>query len=378
MIATVPAPATSGPGRPGKRLALEAGAGHAAGIEFGHSYIQVAVSDLNRDILAARTQSAVVHGNADEALHTAASLLRDALTSAGVGMDTIFGVGVTVPGPVDTLRAKSEPPTIVPGWEGACVVDALHAELDVPVYVDHDIPVGVLASSVFGAGKDVDTFAYVDIGSGIGVGLVLDGRLFRGWNGSAGELGHVRVSEYGPFCYCGNRGCLQAIASGNAIVDALRPTFGPDLDLAQVLDRAQDGDVACRRAIEDAAAAIGNALANLCNIINPQRLIIGGQVSWVGDLLLDPIRTAVHRRTIQTASDVDIVRSPLDGNETILGALSLVPVDPEMLVRRYVAVDWPDRGISRTAPPHRKSNGPEPMDRRVADLGPTAPIRSRS
>ncbi len=161
--------------------------------------------------------------------------------------------------------------------------------------------------------------------NGIGAGLIVAGRLFRGAGGTAGEIGHTILDETGDICRCGNRGCLETYAAGPAIVELLRRSLGEDLTLETVLARAAEGEAGCRRAIADAGRHVGTAAANLCNVLNPQRIVVGGSIGTAGDVLLEPMREAVARYAIHTAAaDVEIVPSELGDRAELLGALALV------------------------------------------------------
>jgi predicted NBD/HSP70 family sugar kinase len=162
------------------------------------------------------------------------------------------------------------------------------------------------------------------VSAGIGAGLILGGEIYRGTGGTAGELGHVLVDESGPICRCGNRGCLETLAGGPAIVELLRPSHGPGLTLEHVIALAVDGDSGARRAIADAGRVLGRSVAAIVNAFNPELIIVGGSVGAAGDVLLDPLREAVHRYAIPSAAnDVRITRGVLGDRAEVLGALEL-------------------------------------------------------
>jgi predicted NBD/HSP70 family sugar kinase len=155
--------------------------------------------------------------------------------------------------------------------------------------------------------------------------LIIEGRPFRGAGGTAGEIGHTIVDPEGPVCRCGNRGCLETLVGAPALLELLRPTLGP-LTLREVLARADDGDAACRRTIADAGGAIGAAAAGtLCNLFNPDRIVVGGDLGAAGELLLAPLRDALLRAAIPSAgADVDVVAGVLGDRAEVLGAIALV------------------------------------------------------
>jgi predicted NBD/HSP70 family sugar kinase len=165
--------------------------------------------------------------------------------------------------------------------------------------------------------------AYLRLSAGIGAGLVIGGRPFRGARGVAGEIGHVLVDPQGPICRCGNRGCLETFASPPALCELLRRSHGP-ITVPRLLALAAEGDAGARRVIHDAGRVVGRAVADLCNFINPDLVIVGGDLSAAGDLLLDPMREAVRRFAIPAAAeDVRITAGVLGDRAEVLGSLAL-------------------------------------------------------
>jgi predicted NBD/HSP70 family sugar kinase len=173
---------------------------------------------------------------------------------------------------------------------------------------------------------------HIDVGEGIGAGVIIAGRLYRGASGSAGELGHTVISEDGPLCRCGNLGCLEAIAGGLAIVDDLKSRYS-GLKLGDVIVRAMSGDDACIRAIADAGRHIGVAAANLSSMFDPGRIVVGGQLARSGELLLGPIRQVVDRSfAARVTAPPEIVAGQLGERAPVLGSLGLA-IDEVSLFR---------------------------------------------
>ena len=212
---------------------------------------------------------------------------------------------------------------ITPAWAGLDPAAVLEDELGLPIHLDGDANAGALADYIFGAAQGYDFAAYVRLSATVGIGLVLDGRLFRGAGGAAGELGHVVIDPNGPICRCGNRGCLETFAGGPALIEQLRRSHG-ELTVPRILELAAEGDRGCQRVVFDAGRVVGLALADLCNTVNPDVVVVGGELSAAGDLLLDPLRAAIRQHVIQTsATDVAVVQSPLGARAELLGALAL-------------------------------------------------------
>jgi glucokinase len=257
------------------------------------------------------------------ALKTVAAAARELAERAGVEPSQLGGAGLAVPGSVDAERGILRMAPNLPGWRdvpvGAIVADALA----VPVLVEHDVRMAALGEARLGAGQGVASFVCVTVGTGIGAALVLDGRLYRGATGAAGEIGHVPVPEGRTVCGCGRRGCLETVASGRAIALRARElTAGGDaLTAADVFARAAAGDAACARVVADAVAALAAGLTILVNVLNPEVIAIGGGVAAAGAALLEPVRAAVRASAwAPAAAVVRIVPAMLGTRAGAIGA----------------------------------------------------------
>ncbi|HWH12791.1 MAG TPA: ROK family transcriptional regulator [Solirubrobacteraceae bacterium] len=342
-------PASSRAGRPARSIRLVRAAGVAVGVEFSEQRVRVVACDRAHQVLAEGSREMPEAYDAREGMDQAAILVEEVLCRERIAADELIGVGLGLPGPIHVSSGKVGLSAILPGWVGLTVADEMSSRLGVPVHVDNDANLAALAELRWGAGRGHETLVYLKVSTGIGAGLVIGGRLFRGVGGTAGEIGHVMVDEHGPICRCGSRGCLETAAGARAIVDLLKPSFGRDLTIEGVLERAQQGDPACRRAITAAGFRLGDCLANVCNTLNPSLIVVGGALAAARNLVLDPLRTAVHRRAIPSAADdVEIVASELGDRAELLGAVALVlheteagrpgpPEDPELLVRAPLA-----------------------------------------
>jgi predicted NBD/HSP70 family sugar kinase len=180
----------------------------------------------------------------------------------------------------------------------------------------------------------VASSAYLKLSDGVGAGLMLNGQLYRGRIGTAGEIGHTTMQEYGTLCRCGNRGCVETLASSQAVLGLLRPTHGGRLTIARLVELARGGDAGCRRVLADTGRHVGIAVANLCNLFNPDRIIVGGELARAGELLLDPLRLTLVRYGIPSAvADLDLVVGELGERAQLLGAVALaagnVPIAPQ-------------------------------------------------
>jgi predicted NBD/HSP70 family sugar kinase len=320
-----PEDAAGAQGRPPVLLSFDPRAGAVLGLHFDHPVLRVAVADLGYEILAEASVPVDVDHDAQDSIDAAVALVDEVLAASGVQRDRLLGAGVGLAGPIDQATGTVGSSAILPGWVGMQVAQELEARLGVPVHVDNDANVGALAESVLGAGRGASEMAYIMLGSGIGAGLIIGGQVYRGSGGTAGEMGHVLVNEQGPLCRCGNRGCLETYAGADALLDLLRRQHGDELTVDGLVELARDGDAACQRVIADAARFVGVAAATLCNQLNPERLVFGGELARTGSLLLDPLRESIERYALKSAAaDVRVVLGELGDRAELLGALVLV------------------------------------------------------
>ncbi len=304
-------------------LALSRSAGVAIGIDFGKTHVRVVVSDLAHEVLAEAEQPHDVDHAAAEGVALAGKLVRGLLDEVGAGPENVTGVGMGLPGPLRLDTGEVGDSSILPGWIGARPEQLMSDELGLPVRVDNDANLGALAEVVWGAGRGCTEVVYVKAATGVGAGLILNGRLYHGVAGTAGEIGHVTIDEGGPICRCGNRGCLETFAGGEAVVEPLRQHYGP-LALREVITMALAGDTGCRRALHDAGHALGLAIAGVCNLLAPERVIVGGELAQAGDLLLEHVREIVRRTAIGATRELPIVAGVLGERAEVLGAVALV------------------------------------------------------
>jgi predicted NBD/HSP70 family sugar kinase/biotin operon repressor len=316
-------------GRPPRLLSFSRSAGVAIGIDFGKRHLRVAAADLSHAILAEAERPARAEDPAEAGLEATVALVEEVIAGAGVETSEVVGVGMGLPGPIDRRSGRVGSSSILPGWVGVRAAEELGSRLGLAVSVDNDANLGALAELHWGAAAGHDNVAYLKVSTGIGAGLIVDGRLFHGTGGMAGEIGHAIVDDQGPVCRCGKRGCLETLAGASALVDLLEPRLGRTISTGELLELAAAGDSGARRVIADAGTHVGGALATLCDLLNPELIVVGGELSAAGEILLDPIRERVHRNAIPaTARDVQIVGGVLGARAELLGALALVLAPP--------------------------------------------------
>jgi predicted NBD/HSP70 family sugar kinase len=322
-------------GRPPVLVAMHRNAGVAIGLDFGKRHVRVVVSDLAHGILAERHAELDADLPAADAIAHATGLVDEVLAEAGADRDEIVGVGMGLPGPVHGPTGELGDSTILPGWVGVRAAEAMSDALGRRVEVENDANLGALSEWMWGAGRGAENMAYLKVATGIGAGFIIRGRPYTGTSGTAGEIGHTVVDPSGPICRCGNRGCLETVAGSAAILAALRGTFGADVTVGEAITCALDGHAGCARAIADAGTAIGTAVATLCNLFNPERIVVGGDLAAAGPLLVDPLREALRRGAVRSAADdVSVVEGTLGERAEVLGAVALVLRRGADLLRR--------------------------------------------
>ncbi|GAA3867553.1 ROK family transcriptional regulator [Streptomyces sedi] len=324
-LGTVEVRSTSAGGRRARSVSLSSDAGIVVGVDFGHSHLRVAVGNLAHQVLAEEAEPLDVDASADQGFDRAEKLVDRLLAVAGMDRSKIIGIGLGVPGPIDMTSGAIGSTAILPGWRGTNPREELRARTGVPVHVDNDANLGALGESVWGSGRGAGDLAYIKVASGVGAGLVINGRLYRGSGGTAGEIGHITLDESGTVCRCGNRGCLETYTAARHVLPLLAPVHGTELTMRRVVQLARDGDPGCQRVIADVGRHVGTAVAQLCNVLNLNRVVLGGDVAEAGEIVLGPIRDSVGRYAIPSAArQLTVAAGALGGRAEVLGALALV------------------------------------------------------
>lgn len=322
---TVEVTPTSAGGRRARSVSLSGDAGIVVGVDFGHTHLRVAIGNLAHQVLAEESEPLDVDASSAQGFGRAEQLVNRLIETTGISPEKIIGVGLGVPGPIDVESGTLGSTSILPGWTGINPSQELAGRLGVPVYVDNDANLGALGELVWGSGRGVRDLAYIKVASGVGAGLVIDGHIYRGPGGTAGEIGHITLDESGPVCRCGNRGCLETFTAARYVLPLLKPSHGPDLTMERMVQLAREGDPGCRRVIGDVGRHIGSGVANLCNLLNPSRVVLGGSLAEAGELVLGPIRDSVSRYAIPSAArQLSVLPGALGARAEVLGALALV------------------------------------------------------
>ncbi|MFC6285482.1 ROK family protein [Nocardioides sp. GCM10027113] len=317
-------------GRRGTMVRIAREAGYVAGIDFGHRHLRVAVGDLSGEIHAVEREPIAPDHPHEDGLALAGEMLDRLAAQVGTERSAIAHVGLGLPTPLDRDGLVMSA-AILPGWVGVDAHREAERVLGRPTTIENDANLGALAEHRWGAGRGHATMAYVKVSSGVGAGLVIDGQIFRGAFGTAGELGHLTIDEQGPFCRCGSRGCLEAYASVGMAQEALADQM-PGAGVDDLVAAARQGAMGPLRVFEDAGLRLGWGLAMLANLLNPSCVVVGGDMSRAGDLLLDPVRVGLRRHALASVSAATEVRlASLGDRASVIGAVMLALDSTELI-----------------------------------------------
>ncbi len=309
---------------------------YVIGIDLGGTKIGTGLVAGDGEIIAYDYRSTQAHGGSEAVVQRMLNAARSVVEQAGVTPSQVAAVGVGAPGPLNIEAGVVIAPPNLPGWDRVPLRQILEDALSIPTYLENDANAAALGEHRFGAGRGTRHMIYVTVSTGIGGGLILDGRLYHGTSGMGGEVGHIGVLPNGPLCGCGNRGCLEALASGTAIAREARervargvPTLIAELadgDPQQitaklVAEAAQRGDHEAQMILHTAINYLGIGMASLVNLFNPQMIVIGGGLSKLGETLFDPVRRAVRRHAFRAAAqEAQVVPAQLGDKVGVLGA----------------------------------------------------------
>jgi glucokinase-like ROK family protein len=308
------------------------------GVDIGATSVDVAVTDARMSVLARTGEPVDVREGPDVVLGVVLDLVGK-LRADGVAVD-LHGAGVGVPGPVAFREGVPVAPPIMPGWDRFPVRSVLSQHLGCPVRLDNDVNIMALGERHSGVARGVRDLLFVKVGTGVGCGIVVDGTVYRGASGSAGDIGHIRVADDGPVCSCGNVGCLEAHFSGAALARdataAARSGTSPvlaerlaatgRLSAADVAGAASAGDPAAVELVRQGGRRLGLLLAGLVSFFNPDMVVLGGQVAvGLGHPLLAELRSVVYRRSLPLATgNLPIVLSELGAQAGVVGAARMI------------------------------------------------------
>jgi predicted NBD/HSP70 family sugar kinase len=304
---------TSAGGRPPVILSLNADAGVILSADLGAIHARLSVTDLNGHPLAQSTHDIDIADGPDVVLTWLHQQFRSLLALAERSADAVRGIGLGLPGPVEHSTGTVVRPPIMPGWDGYVVPDFFAGRYEAPVLVDNDVNVMAMGE-YWTRERNVEHLLFVKIGTGIGCGIVSHGRLLRGAQGAAGDIGHVRVAQNDTLCVCGNLGCLEAVAGGGALACDLRAAGLEARTARDVARLAMEGNALARRSVRKASLHVGDVLASLVNFYNPTAIVLGGPLAELNEDLLAGIRSGVYQRALPLATRSLLIETSKAGN----------------------------------------------------------------
>jgi glucokinase-like ROK family protein len=327
-------------GRPPRRISFRADAGYLLVADLGATSVDVAVTDLDGRILGHRDEPADVAAGPERCLARIEELFAELTAATRDLPGRLWGVGIGVPGPVEFRSGRPVSPPIMPGWDGYPVRERFAERYGAPVWVDNDVNILALGEWRSGIAVGHDNVVVVKIGTGIGAGIISNGRIHRGTQGAAGDVGHIQVVDAASVvCRCGNVGCLEALAGGAALArdgqaaavtgrsDRLRVALEQHgrVTAEDVARAASFGDPVAVNLLQAAGHRVGLMLASVVNFFNPSLIVVGGGVAQSGDQLLAAIRETVYRRSLPLATrDLVVQRSSLGALAGVIGASAMV------------------------------------------------------
>lgn len=334
-LVEVGGPAASRGGRPSTLLQLSSRL-RFVGIDVGANSVDVAVTDAELSILACGAAGVEARHGPESVLAAVTDVYEKLSATAG---GELAGAGIGVPGPVNVRDGSPASPPGMPTWDRFPLRDELSRAMGgVPVFVDNDVNMMALGEAQTGVARGIDDFLFVKVGTGIGCGIVVGGEVYRGVAGTAGDIGHIKIEEFGPACSCGRSGCLEAFFSGAALArsatqaarSARSPELSARLDAAGTLTAidvgaaAAAGDPVATEMIRDGGRRLGMAIATLVSVLNPGLVVIGGGMAKLGHVLLAEVRSIVYGRSASLATEnLPIVLSETGSGAAVVGAARL-------------------------------------------------------
>jgi glucokinase-like ROK family protein len=325
-------------GRPGIALALRPDGGAVIGVEIGVGFISVILTDFVANILWRGSSEFSLEKPQIEIISEAEKLIDQAISFAEEKHLRLLGIGLGVPGLVNVQKGELLfAPNL--GWQNVPLRLMWNQRFHLPLYVENEANLGALGEYYFGVGRDVDNFIYLSSGVGLGGGVIINGKLFTGGRGFAGEIGHIQRDPQGELCGCGRRGCWETQVGPRAVLQRVRRAIEADsgdtfkyvdgdlknLTFNQVVDCALHGNPLCRSALEEVGKDLGTGIADLANIFNPQMVVIGGAFSYAREVILPVLENTISSEALTAVKDELSVKFSEHGADAcVLGAIAVV------------------------------------------------------
>lgn len=309
------------------------------GIDVGGTNVKIALVDSDGKIGYSNTIPTRAEMGYEYTINNMKQAIRDLMTETKLSAKDIEGIGFGLPGQVDFKSGIVRLITNIPGWVEIPLAKMIEDEFHIPTRIDNDVRCAALGELNFGAGKGCENLICITVGTGIGSGLIINGKLVRGASNAAGEIGHIKLQMHdGPICGCGDTGCLEAFASGPSIVAMAEEYImggkstkyremanGNDITPFIVAEAAKAGDAVAKRIFTRMGEYIGIGMASVVNLLNPEKIIIGGGVADAGDILLNPLKETIKKRAMKIAGEtVEVVPAQLGNTAGVIGASLLI------------------------------------------------------
>jgi glucokinase-like ROK family protein len=346
--------AASSGGRRPNLLHFNYDARHAVGVDMGATHVNVVCMNLAGQVKSHQSRRMDIVNLPRQTLDNIIEMVHEVITESQVPMDEILGLGLTVPAPLNTITSGTFLTHYMPSWKGISPIQELGKVFSMPLYLENDANAGALAEKWWGSARKCDTIVFVKLGTGVGSGLIIGNEIYRGFSGTAGEIGHTTIETMGRRCRCGNQGCMESYVGLPGILMDARLGLAEDaswvgsldnLTVQQVIEAARRGNQFCQQLIQTAGRYLGIGLANLVNIMNPGMLVLGGELAEAGDFLVEPMVTSMLNRSIPFEKHMEkIVMSELGQDAVAIGAATLAIIEafsPSNLYRTLHRMDDP-------------------------------------
>jgi predicted NBD/HSP70 family sugar kinase/DNA-binding MarR family transcriptional regulator len=306
-------------------LSFNAAAGYVLGGTLGRQHLTVLLADLSGQPRQHLEIPFSISNGPEEGLPLLEKLLKVFVAQQQISWEMIVGIGLGIISPLALLPQKTALPAAFSRWANVDIQQTLQNDLGVPVYLDNDGNMGALGESRYGAGRNEGNMVYVKVGSGISGGLILHHEIYRGYAGTAGEIGHIPVDLNGHLCQCGRSGCLETVAGKNGILLEVQRFFPTLTTLPQVIEAAREGDVACIGALARAGRYLGFVLAGLVNTLNPSLIVLDGSTMQAGELILNSLRAAIETHSLPASlAHTRIILAECNGLAMPLGSVATI------------------------------------------------------
>jgi len=325
-------------GRKRKNLKFAKNNGYSIGIDLGATSLNVALCNLDAEIIDYLGEKISVNSGPEIIMNRVYKYIEDLTIKHDVNKDKIFGIGMGVPGPVEFSTGRPVSPPIMPGWHYVPLKEMLQEKYECPAFIDNDVNVMAVGEKHAGLGQNIKNFIFIKVGTGIGAGIVCEGKLYRGAKGCAGDIGHVEVEGEKELCPCGNRGCLEVVAAGPAMAKRAKQSArkrGSEL-LFSTLEKkgditAQDvgealskNDQEAKKIVKESGLKIGKVASKLVNFYNPSLIVVGGGVANIGEYFISSIKEEILRHSTSLAvRDLDIKKSEKNNEVAMIGAAAM-------------------------------------------------------